>query len=135
MKESSGTLLWRRREGRLEVLIVRPSGPAARWGWSIPKGLSEPGESLEQAARRETREEAGVDFAGPLAPLGHVDYAKSRKRVHCFCGEAPPEAEPKVASWEVDEARFVPAEDARELLHPDQRAFVDMLRQKLAGTG
>lgn len=131
MKESAGTLLYRRRGGAIEVLLVRPSGPAARYGWSIPKGLPDPGESLEAAARRETREEAGAD-AGALALLGHVDYAKSKKRVHCFFGEAPEGCEPRAASWEVSQARFVPLDEARRVLHADQRAFVDLLAAKLA---
>ena len=126
MKISSGTLLYRRRAGALEVLLVLPSGPAARFGWSIPKGLKEDRETLEQAARRETAEETGVE-AGALEPLGHVDYARSSKRVTCFFGEAPADAEPRAASWEVSRARFLPAGEAREKLHADQRAFVDML--------
>lgn len=129
-KESAGTLLYRRGDAGLEVLIVRPSGPAARWGWSIPKGLPDPGETLEDAARRETREEAGVDFVGPLRLVGHVDYLKSKKRVHCFVGEAP-DAAPKASSWEVTDARFVPLEDARAKLHVDQRAFLDLLLASL----
>ncbi len=131
MKESAGTLLYRRRDGRLEVLLVRPSGPAARWGWSIPKGLPEPGESLEAAARRETREETGVE-PGPLEPLGEVAYSSTRKKVHAFFGEAPADAEPNQTSWEVDVARFVPVSDAAELLHRDQRAFVAMLLSRVA---
>ena len=45
-------------EGR--VLLVRHEGESA---WSDPGGKQEPGESLEAAARRETREEAGVEAA------------------------------------------------------------------------
>lgn len=126
MKESAGTLLFRRGENGLEVLIVKPSGVAARFGWSIPKGLPDEGEALEDAARRETREETGID-PGALSRLGDIVYTKSRKRVHCFSGEAPPGAEPRQASWEIAEARFVSPDEARRLLHPEQRPFVDLL--------
>ena len=130
MKVSAGTLLHRTRDDAIEVLIVKPSGVAARFGWSIPKGLVDEGESLEEAARRETREETGVE-AGPLTLLGFIAYVKSRKRVHCFTGEAPPDAAPRKASWEISEARFLPLDEARRLLHPDQRAFIDQLKAQL----
>jgi predicted NUDIX family NTP pyrophosphohydrolase len=126
VKQSAGTLLYRHRDGALEVLLVRPSGPAARYGWSIPKGLPDADEALEDAARRETLEEAGV-VAGPLHLLGEVEYKKSKKRIHCFWGKAPDDAAPRKASWEVSEARFVSVEEARRLLHPDQVAFIDLL--------
>jgi len=132
MKVSAGTLLYRRRARRLEVLLVLPSGPAARFGWSIPKGLPNDGESLEDAARRETEEETGMK-AGVLEALGHVDYVKSRKRVECFLGEAPADAEPRAASWEVAKACFVAIDEASEKLHPDQRALLDMLVARLDG--
>jgi predicted NUDIX family NTP pyrophosphohydrolase len=128
---SSGTLLFRRGAAGVEVLIVRPGGFAAKYGWSIPKGLVDPGEDLETAARRETREETGVE-AGPLAALGHVDYTKSKKRIHCFYGEAPAgSALRNVPDYEVAEARFVPLEEARRLLHRDQKAFIDMLAARV----
>lgn len=85
---------------------------------------------LEAAARRETREEAAVE-AGDLVALGSIDYKKSRKRVYCFAGPAPPGAEPRPESWEVDQARFVPVEEARRLLHPDQVPFLDRLADLL----
>lgn len=129
-QQSAGTLLYRSRPEGLQVLIVKPSGPAARYGWSIPKGLPEAGESLEDAARRETFEEAGV-MAGPLQPLGFIDYVKSKKRVHCFFGQAPKDAEPRKASWEISEARFVSLDEARALLHLDQRPLVELLVAKL----
>ncbi len=132
MKVSAGTLLYRRHAGRLEVLLVLPSGPAARFGWSIPKGLPNHREGLEDAARRETTEETGM-MAGVLQTLGHVDYVKSRKRVECFFGEAPADIEPRAASWEVAKACFVPIDEAREKLHADQRAFLDMLVARLGG--
>jgi predicted NUDIX family NTP pyrophosphohydrolase len=130
MKESAGTLLYRRHQGQLEVLIVHASGNYNRHKpWSIPKGLADEGESLEDAARRETLEEAGVT-AGELVPLGHITYTKTRNRVHAFAG-ACPAGTPRCASWEIDQAQFVPIAKARELLHPDQLPFLDRLEELL----
>ncbi len=127
MKRSAGTLLYRRGPSGLEILLVHPSGNYNRGKtWGIPKGVPEEGESLEEAARRETLEETGL-AAGALVDLGHVDYRKSGKRVFCFAGEAPPDAAPRCASWEIDRAEFVPLARARELIHPDQRAFLGRL--------
>ncbi len=132
MKESAGTLLYRTGPRGVEVLIVHPSGPYNRKApWSIPKGLPNDGETdLAATARRETFEETGVE-AGELVELGHIDYKKSRKRVHCFAGPAPADAEPRTASWEVDQASFVPLARARELLHPDQVPFLERLETLL----
>ncbi len=129
MKQSSGTLLYRDNQG-LEVLLVHPSGAYNRHKpWSIPKGLPDEGESLEEAARRETWEEAGVK-AGELKPLGSIKYQKSGKLIHAFAG-ACVEGKPHCASWEVDRAEWLPIERARELLHPDQRPFLDRLEELL----
>jgi predicted NUDIX family NTP pyrophosphohydrolase len=131
MRESSGTLLYRQRDGLTEVLIVHPSGHYNRRApWSIPKGKAEDGEPLEAAARRETLEEAGV-AAGPLALLGSVELKRSRKRIHAFAGPAPEDAAPRCASWEVDRAEFLPLATARELLHPDQAPLIDRLQRLL----
>lgn len=132
-KISAGTMLYRAGASGLEVLIVHPSGWYNRTApWSIPKGLANDGETdLETTARRETWEETGVR-AGDLVLLGDIVYRKSRKRVHCFAGQAPADAAPKTASWEVDQARFVGVEEARQLLHEDQRPFVDLLLAHLA---
>lgn len=125
--QSAGTLLYRRGAGGLEVLLVHPSGNYNRRApWSIPKGLVDAGEDLAAAARRETEEETGVR-AGALVALGHIDYTRSRKRVHAFAGPAPGGAAPRCASWEVDRAEFVPLEVARDRLHPDQVPLLDRL--------
>lgn len=131
MQESAGTLLYRTGKGELEVLLVHPSGPYNRKApWSIPKGLLDPGEDPAMTARRETLEETGIE-AGDLVPLGTVQYRKSRKRIHCFAGPAPEGAEPRCASWEVDQAAFLPLAEARQRIHPDQRAFLDRLEALL----
>jgi predicted NUDIX family NTP pyrophosphohydrolase len=130
MKHSSGTLLYRSTPAGVEVLLIHASGPYNRdKPWSIPKGLPDEGEALEAAARRETREETGVE-AGDLVYLGHIDYRKSRKRVHCYAG-AVREAQPRPASWEVDQACFLPLDEARQKLHPDQLPFLDRLEEHL----
>jgi predicted NUDIX family NTP pyrophosphohydrolase len=130
MKQAAGTLLYRRNEGQLEVLLVHPSGNYNRKApWSIPKGLVDEGESLEEAARRETREEAGVE-AGELVELGAIDYTKSRKRVHAFAGEISGQV-PRCASWEVDRAEFLPVAEAARVLHPDQQPFLKLLADYL----
>lgn len=127
MRESAGTLLYRHRDGNLEVLLVHPSGNYNRKApWSIPKGEPDAEERLEMTARRETLEETGVT-AGELIPLGDIVYQKSRKRVHGFAGLVPVEANPQCASWEVDRAEFLPIEQARDVIHPDQRIFLDRL--------
>ena len=132
MRVSAGTLLYRGAPGAWEVLLVHPSGAYNRRApWSIPKGLPDPGETEEEAARRETREETGV-HAGELTLLGRVRYTKSRKDVVCFAGPAPPDAEPRCASWEVDRAEFVLLERAREVLHRDQAPLIDALVALLA---
>ena len=62
---SAGVLVYRRREGEPEFLLVHPGGPY--WArkdeaaWSIPKGLVEAGEEPIDAALREVREETTLD--------------------------------------------------------------------------
>jgi predicted NUDIX family NTP pyrophosphohydrolase len=132
MKQSAGTLLYREGPHGFEVLLVHASGwYNKKKPWSIPKGLPDEGEDLEAAARRETREEAGVE-AGELSDLGSIKYTKSGKTVHAFAGPAPADAAPRCASWEVDQAKFVTLDEARNLLHPEQTPFLDRLLKLLA---
>ena len=53
------------------VLLVRAK-PAPH-DWVLPKGHIDPGETPEQTARREVREEAGVD-AEPVRPIGALEF-------------------------------------------------------------
>jgi predicted NUDIX family NTP pyrophosphohydrolase len=131
-KLSSGTVLYRFVEGTVEVLLVHPAGNYNRRApWGIPKGAPDPNETLEATARRETLEETGLEIVGPLVDLGHVDYTRSKKRVHAFAGPAPDGAAPRCASWEVDKAEFIEITRARRIIHPDQAALLDRLQRHL----
>jgi predicted NUDIX family NTP pyrophosphohydrolase len=129
MKTAAGLVLYRRGASGWEVLLIHASGNYNRGKpWSIPKGETDPGETdMQVTARREVREETGVDYKGPVVPLGTVQYKKSRKIIHAFAAAAPEDAKPHCASWEVDSAEFVPLEEARKRLHPDQMPFLERL--------
>jgi 8-oxo-dGTP diphosphatase len=47
--------------GRLSVLLIRRADPPHRGRWAIPGGFVEPRETLPTAARRELKEETGID--------------------------------------------------------------------------
>jgi 8-oxo-dGTP pyrophosphatase MutT (NUDIX family) len=55
---SAGGVAFRKRAGKLEVALISV-GDANRW--QLPKGVVDKGESTEDAAVREVREEAGID--------------------------------------------------------------------------
>jgi len=147
-KVSAGLLLYRVRNEALEVLLVHPGGPL--WqkkddgAWSIPKGEIAPGEDELTAARREFREETGVDPAGPFVPLGQVRQ-KGGKIVHAwacagdcdpraiksntFTMEWPPRSGRRQEFPEIDRAEFWPLEQARRKINPAQAHFLDALEE------
>jgi predicted NUDIX family NTP pyrophosphohydrolase len=143
-KVSAGVLGWRRTAGGVEVLLVHPGGPlwASRdaGAWTLPKGLVEPGETPEQAAVRELREETGWSPGGPLVPLGTIRQ-KAGKIVHGFATpldvdpathvsgtfemEWPPRSGVTARFPEVDRAAwFTPAAAVRRILEA-QAPFVE----------
>ncbi len=127
-------MLYRPNSNGLEVLLIHPSGNYNRNApWGIPKGEPDPDETdREVTARRETWEETGVTVE-KLFSLGFINYRKSRKRVHCYGGELPGDADPHPASWEIDQVAFFNIEEARRVIHPDQAAFLDRLLEHLHG--
>ncbi len=66
--------MFRRRQAGVQVLLVHPGGPF--WAkkddgaWSMPKGLTNEGEDLLAAAKREFFEETGTTVDGEFLDLG-----------------------------------------------------------------
>jgi len=125
---SAGCLVRAVFDGEVRYLVVHPSGYYNRRApYSIPKGQVAAGEDPREAAERETREETGIQ-PRIIASLGKIAYRKSRKVVIGYLAEAleqpaGPVIEP--GDWEIDRAQFLPANEARRKLHPDQRPFID----------
>jgi len=96
MNTSAGLLMFRRPAGAdsLVVLLAHPGGPFFRnkdaGAWSIPKGELEASEDALACARREFREETGIEPGeAVLFALGEVRQ-KGGKRVLAWAFEAPP---------------------------------------------
>jgi len=74
---SSGGVITRLAGSTLEVVLVGRARPER---WSIPKGTPIAGETLEQTAMREVREETGISVR-ILEPLGDITYWFSARGV------------------------------------------------------
>jgi 8-oxo-dGTP diphosphatase len=57
-------------EGMLHVLLVCRGEAPYEGMWAIPGGFKRPGETLDEAAKRELSEETGVNAASPLTQFG-----------------------------------------------------------------
>jgi predicted NUDIX family NTP pyrophosphohydrolase len=148
---SAGILLYRRSNGEPEVWIGHMGGPF--WSgkdaaaWSIPKGLYLPDEQPLPAALREFEEEIGVpapaadyELLGTFRqPSGKVitvfsaeaDLAVERIVSNMFTIEWPPRSGTMSDFPEVDDARWLPVEVAREKLVKGQRPILDALLARL----
>ena len=148
-KTSAGWILYRRRGGALEVLLVHPGGPfwAKRddGAWSIPKGEVEPGEEPLAAARRELEEETGVralepelELARRRQPGGKIvrawasrgDADASAMRSRTFEMEWPPRSGRTREFPEVDRAAWFDLAEARKKILRGQVALLDELETR-----
>ena len=110
---AAGGVVWRKVAADFEVLLVhRPRYD----DWSLPKGKLDEGESFEDAAVREVKEETGLrcELGDYLGETTYRDRKDREKLVRYWAmkagsGDFSP-------NDEVDQVRWVPVEEAAELL-------------------
>ena len=149
-KRSAGLLMYRRRNGQVEVFLVHPGGPF--WAkkdlgaWSICKGEYAESELPLEAAKREFHEETGFTAQGSFLELGVVQQASGKivsawafegdcdpgKLVSNHCQvEWPPRSGRMIKIPEVDRGGWFSIEGARERILKAQEPFLDRLSQML----
>lgn len=146
-KQSARLLLYRRKNGQIEVLIGHPGGPfwakKDKGAWSLPKGEFEEGEDSLTAAKREFGEEIGQQAPeGDYQELGTVKL-KSGKTIYGWTLEAdmdvstidsntfeiewPPKSGQMQTFPEIDRAAWMSLETAKIKMHTGQSEFIDRL--------
>ena len=143
---SAGLVMYRIRNGSVQVLLVHPGGPFFRkkdeGAWSIPKGEPEPDEDLLITAQREFEEETGMKPTGPFIPLASIQQ-KSGKIVHAwafegdcdpkavvsntFTMEWPPHSGKQMEFPEIDRAEFFDLDVAKRKIKARQEEFIEEL--------
>jgi predicted NUDIX family NTP pyrophosphohydrolase len=147
-QKSAGLLMYRRRQGSLEFLLVHPGGPF--WAkkdtgsWSIPKGEYSAEEDPFEVAKREFQEETSLKAAGEFIPLtprkqpsGKViiawafegDCDPSLIKSNTFSVEWPPRSGRQQEFPEVDRAGWFSLSVAKEKIIKGQSGFLDELTQ------
>lgn len=143
---SAGVLMYNQNGGALRVLLVHPGGPFWRnrdlGAWSIPKGEFDEGEDAETVARREFREELGIEADGPLRALGDIrqrsgkivwafalegDLDVSAVRSNTVAIEWPPRSGRTAYVPEVDSAAWLDLPLARRKILASQKPLLDRL--------
>jgi predicted NUDIX family NTP pyrophosphohydrolase len=147
-------LLYRRQAGVLQVFLAHPGGPfwARRddGAWTIPKGIVNEGEDLLDAARREFREETGIEPRAPFVALGSIRQ-KAGKTVHAWAWQGDADASAIVSNttqsewprgsgkWvtypEVDRCAWFDIPTARTKMNAAQSALLDRLATMLREAG
>ena len=146
---SAGLLMFRRRSGAVEVLLVHQGGPfwqkKDEHAWSIPKGEYADEDPLS-AAQREFEEETGSKPEGEFIPLGDCrqpsgklvkawafegDLDAARITSTSFSLEWPPKSGKMREFPEVDRAEWFSSDVAREKILKGQAGFLDRLLARL----
>lgn len=122
---------------RANAVLIGRLDRHGRLLWSLPKGHIEDGETVEQTAMREVKEETGIS-AQVLQPLGTIDYwfvaerRRVHKTVHHFILESTG-GELSDEDVEVTEVAWIPlAELETTLAYSDERKLVRKAKELFA---
>ena len=124
---SAGGVIHRSSGDLIEVVLVHRRKPGL---WALPKGTPDSGETLEETALREAREESGlqVEIEEPLRAISYVFVRRNvrfHKTVHFFLMR-PVGGALEEHDAEFDEVRWIQLEEARELLsYPTEKLVLE----------
>lgn len=155
--KSAGILFYRFQNKVLQVLLVHPGGPywigKEKGAWSIPKGEFQNDEDPLHAAKRETYEETGINIndlsnalqsfisLNPVKQKGgkiiyawavNADVNISKINSNEFETEWPPKSGKKKSFPEVDQAKWMNLEEAKEKINPGQVPLVSELEEMIS---
>jgi 8-oxo-dGTP pyrophosphatase MutT (NUDIX family) len=132
---SAGGVVYREIDGRIQVALAHRRSPPL---WALPKGTPDAGETIEETAARETREETGleVEIERPLRSIRYFFVRGStrfNKTVHFFLMRAVG-GSPEDHDAEFDEVRWVDIGEALALLtHATERSVIEEAAAALNG--
>jgi 8-oxo-dGTP pyrophosphatase MutT (NUDIX family) len=138
LQVSAGGVAFRKHVGRIEVALI---SVGADNRWQLPKGLVDRGESTEDAALREVREEAGID-AEMIDRIDRVEYwyfskeqghpVRFHKLVYFYLLRYK-SGDVRGHDQEVNDARWVNIDDAIKMLAFDDEKKIMEKAKELIG--
>ena len=131
-KRCAGGVVVRLERGRILIAFVRESKYS---DFFLPKGHVEPGESLEQAARREIEEEAGLVELVYLDDLGvqeRFNFPRTKwKRIHYFLYATDHETGTPTDSEHDYRLQWFALDDLPSIFWPEQRRLLEENRERI----
>jgi len=129
---SAGGIVTRLEEGRVYIALIGEKGLTK---FVLPKGHVEKGESLEEAARREIAEEAGLSQLKRRAKLGvkeRLDFKKKAwKKTHYYLFTTKQIIGKPTDKNHRYNTKWFPLEEFPELFWPEQTALIEEYRQQI----
>ena len=130
------TVIFTIRDTELQVLLVRRAIPPFKGRWAIPGGFVLASESLDDAARRELREETGVEdvWLEQLYTFGDPKRdPRGRVVTVAYFALVSPDRAPPLAGSDAAEARWWPAMGTPAPLAFDHDHILDVALERLRG--
>lgn len=149
-KKSAGILMYRHKDSELEIFLVHPGGPF--WinkdlnAWSIPKGEFDDNEDAFATAKREFKEETGINISGKFIELNPIKQ-KSGKMIYAWAVkgdidasaiksnefeiEWPPRSGKMKTFPEIDKAEWFSLSDAKKKIIAAQWQLIEELISKI----